>query len=80
MDLYLSKIQMTITELKADYQDVSDRLQTANFIKDEQKKKADTLLAVLRHLVSHDLIKESAGQTTAVEIVKQYSPTSLLFK
>lgn len=61
-----------IAELKADYKEACDRLQTANLIKDEQKKKADKLLSCLKYLVMGDLIKDCPPKKVATEIVKEY--------
>lgn len=72
MDKYLSEVDKVLAEKEADYKEVCDRLQTANLIKDEQKKKADILLSCLKHLVMHDLIKDCPSKKTATEIVKEY--------
>lgn len=61
-----------IAELKADYKEACDRLQTANLIKDEQKAKADKLLSCLKYLVMGDLIKDGQPKKIAAEIVKEY--------
>ena len=61
-----------IAELKADYKEACDRLQTANLIKDEQKAKADKLLSCLKYLVMGDLIKDCPPKKVAAEIVKEY--------
>ena len=61
-----------IAELKADYKEACDRLQTANLIKDEQKAKADKLLSCLKYLVMGDLIKDCPPKKVAKEIVKEY--------
>ena len=61
-----------IAELKADYKEACDRLQTANLIKDEQKAKADKLLSCLKYLVMGDLIKDGPPKKIAAEIVKEY--------
>lgn len=61
-----------IEGLKADYDEVSGRLQTANLIKDEQKAKADKLLSCLKCLVMRDLIKDCREKDSAIEIVKEY--------
>lgn len=61
-----------IAELKADYKEACDRLQTANLIKDEQKAKADKLLSCLKYLVMRDLIKDCPSKKVATEIVKEY--------
>lgn len=61
-----------ITELKEDYHEVHSRLQTANLIKDEQKAKADKVLACLKCLVTHDLIKDCSAKKTATELAKEY--------
>lgn len=68
----VEQLLMEIVKLKADYKEACDRLQTANLIKDEQKKKADILLSCLKHLVMHDLIKDCPSKKTATEIVKEY--------
>lgn len=62
-----------VGNLKADYKEACDRLQTANLIKDEQKEKADKLLSCLRCLVMRDLIKDCPEKDSAVEIVKGYN-------
>ena len=72
MDKYLSKVDKVIEELKADYKEACDRLQTANLIKDEQKAKADKLLSCLKYLVIRDLIKDCPSKKVATEIVKEY--------
>lgn len=69
MDKYIDKV---LAEKEADYKEACDRLQTANLIKDEQKKKADILLSCLKYLVMRDLIKDCPSKKTAVEIVKEY--------
>ncbi len=61
-----------IVEKDADYKEACDRLQTANLIKDEQKKKADRLLSTLKYLVMGDLIKDCPPKKIAAEIVKEY--------
>lgn len=61
-----------IAELKADYKEACDRLQTVNLIKDEQKAKADKLLSCLKYLVMGDLIKDCPPKKIATEIVKEY--------
>lgn len=61
-----------IAELKADYKEACDRLQTANLIKDEQKAKADKLLSCLKCLTMRDLIKDCPEKASAIEIVKEY--------
>lgn len=58
--------------LKADYDEIRGRLQTANLIKDEQKAKADKLLSCLKCLVMRDLIKDCREKDSAIEIVKEY--------
>lgn len=68
----LEEQESEIAELKADYKEACDRLQTANLIKDEQKKKADILLSCLKYLVMRDLIKDCPSKKTATEIVKEY--------
>ena len=67
-----SDVDAVIAELKADYKEACDRLQTANLIKDEQKVKADKLLYCLKYLVTRDLIKDCPAKKTATEIVKEY--------
>lgn len=67
-----SEADKVIAELKADYKEACDRLQTANLIKDEQKKKADKLLSCLKYLVMGDLIKDCPPKKVATEIVKEY--------
>ncbi len=60
-------VDEAIAELKADYKEACDRLQTANLIKDEQKAKADKLLSCLKYLQSgyesilENLKKDEAG-------------------
>lgn len=72
-EVYLkSKADKVIAELKADYKEACDRLQTANLIKDEQKAKADKLLSCLKYLVIGDLIKDCPPKKVATEIVKEY--------
>lgn len=61
-----------ITKLKEDYHEVRSNLQTANLIKDEQKEKADKVLACLKCLVTRDLIKDCPEKDSAIEIVKEY--------
>ncbi len=62
-----SEADKVIAELKADYKEACDRLQTANLIKDEQKAKADKLLSCLKYLQSgyesilENLKKDEAG-------------------
>ena len=68
----LVKADKVIAELKADYKEAVDRLQTANLIKDEQKAKADKLLSCLKSLVMSDLIKECTEKASVIEIVKEY--------
>lgn len=41
----VEQLLIEIVELKADYKEACDRLQTANLIKDEQKAKSDKLLS-----------------------------------
>jgi len=65
-------VDEAIAELKADYKEACDRLQTANLIKGEQKKKADRLLSALKYLVMGDLIKDCPPKKIAAEIVKEY--------
>lgn len=67
-----SEADKVIAELKADYKEACDRLQTANLIKDEQKAKADKLLSCLKYLVMRDLIKDCPSKKVATEIVKEY--------
>ena len=67
-----SEADTVIAELKADYEEACDRLQTANLIKDEQKAKADKLLSCLKYLVMGDLIKDCPPKKVAKEIVKEY--------
>lgn len=71
-DKVIAEKDKEIAELKADYREACDRLQTANLIKDEQKKKADVLLSTLKYLVMRDLIKDCPSKKTAAEIVKEY--------
>lgn len=66
------EVDKAIAELKADYKEACDRLQTANLIKDEQKAKADKLLSCLKYLVMGDLIKDCPPKKVAKEIVKEY--------
>ena len=68
----VEQLLMEIVELKADYNEACDRLQTANLIKDEQKAKADKLLSCLKCLVIRDLIKNCPEKASAIEIVKAY--------
>lgn len=71
--IYLkSEADKVIAELKADYKEACDRLQTVNLIKDEQKAKADKLLSCLKYLVMGDLIKDCPPKKVATEIVKEY--------
>ena len=67
-----SEADKVIAELKADYREACDRLQTANLIKNEQKAKADKLLSCLKYLVMGDLIKDCPPKKVAKEIVKEY--------
>lgn len=67
-----SEADKVIAELKADYKEACDRLQTANLIKDEQKAKADKLLSCLKCLTMRDLIKDCPEKASAIEIVKEY--------
>lgn len=67
-----SEADKVIAELKSDYKEACGRLQTANLIKDEQKKKADKLLSCLKYLVMGDLIKDCPPKKVATEIVKEY--------
>lgn len=67
-----SDVDKVIAELKADYKEACDRLQTVNLIKDEQKAKADKLLSCLKYLVMGDLIKDGQPKKIAAEIVKEY--------
>lgn len=72
-DVYLQPdVDKVLAEKDADYKEACDRLQTANLIKDEQKKKADVLLSTLKYLVMRDLIKDCPSKKTAAEIVKEY--------
>ena len=66
-------MQLRYNNAKSDYDEVCDRLQTANIIKDEQKAKADELLFCLKELVTHDLIKDSPAKKMATVIVKKYN-------
>ena len=68
----VEQLLMKIAELKADYREACDRLQTANLVKDEQKAKADKLLSCLKYLVMGDLIKDCPPKKVAKEIVKEY--------
>ena len=68
----VEQLLMEIVKLKGDYKEACDRLQTANLIKDEQKKKADKLLSCLKYLVMGDLIKDCPPKKVATEIVKEY--------
>lgn len=68
----VEQLLIEIAELKADYKEACDRLQTANLIKDEQKAKADKLLSCLKYLVIGDLIKDCPPKKVAKEIVKEY--------
>ena len=57
-----------ITELKADYKEALDRLQTANLIKDEQKAKVDELLMKIVGLeklveTADKVVKQKGGFT-----------------
>lgn len=63
---------LRVRQLRADYKEACDRLQTANLIKDEQKAKADKLLSCLKYLVMGDLIKDCPPKKVAKEIVKEY--------
>lgn len=67
------RYEKELAELKADYDEVRGRLQTANLIKDEQKEKEDKLLSCLRCLVMRDLIKDCPEKDSAIEIIKGYS-------
>ena len=72
-EVYLkSEADKVIADLKADYKEACDRLQTANLIKDEQKAKADKLISCLKYLVMGDLIKDCPPKKVAKEIVKEY--------
>jgi hypothetical protein len=71
-DKVIAEKDGVIAELKADYKEACDRLQTANLIKDEQKAKADKLLSCLKYLVMGDLIKDCPPKKVATEIVKEY--------
>mgnify|MGYP006395257561 CR=1 FL=1 len=66
-------MQLRYNNAKSDYDEVRDRLQTANLIKDEQKAKADKLLSCLKCLVMRDLIKDCSEKKVAAEIVKEYN-------
>ena len=68
----VEQLLMEIVELKADYKEACDRLQTANLIKDEQKAKTDKLLSCLKCLVIRDLIKDCPEKVSAIETVKEY--------
>lgn len=72
VDNVITEKDGVIAELKADYKEACDRLQTANLIKDEQKAKADKLLSCLKYLVMSDLIKDCPPKKVATEIVKEY--------
>ena len=63
---------LRVRQLRADYKEACDRLQTANLIKDEQKAKANKLLSCLKYLVMGDLIKDCPPKKVAKEIVKEY--------
>ncbi len=65
-------MQLRYNNAKMNYDEVRDRLQTANIIKDEQKAKADKLLSCLKCLVMCDLIKDCPEKKAAAEIVKEY--------
>lgn len=67
-----SEADKVIAELKTDYKDACNRLQTANLIKDEQKAKADKLLSCLKCLVMRDLIKDCPEKVSTIEILKEY--------
>ena len=71
VDAILAEKDAEIAELKADYRDACDRLQTANIIKDEQKAKATKLLGCLKYLVMRDLIKDCPPKKVAAEIMKE---------
>lgn len=71
-DKVIAEKDKKIAELKSDYKEVRDRLQTANLIKDEQKAKADKLLSCLKYLVMQDLIKDCHSKKVATETVKEY--------
>lgn len=73
MDTYLSKVYQVIVDLKSDYDEVRGLLQNTTLIKDEQKEKADKVLACLKSLVTHDLIKDCPEKKSAIEIVKKYT-------
>jgi hypothetical protein len=62
----------TIAELKDDYKEACDRLQTANLISKEQREKADKLLSCLKCLVMRNLIKDCPEKEAATEIVKEF--------
>lgn len=72
VDNVIAEKDGVIAELKADYKEACDRLQTANLIKDEQKAKADKLLSCLKYLVMRDLIKDCPPKKVVTEIVKEY--------
>jgi hypothetical protein len=65
-------MQLRYNNAKSDYDEVCDRLQTANLIKDEQKAKADKLFSCLKCLVMRDFIKDCQEKEVATEIVKKY--------
>lgn len=72
-EFYLkSEADKVIAELRADYKEACDRLQTANLIKNEQRAKADKLLSCLKYLVMRDLIKDCPPKKVAIEIMKEY--------
>lgn len=65
-------MQLRYNNAKSDYDEIRDRLQIANLIKDEQKAKADKLLSCLKCLVMRDLIKDCSEKKVASEIIKEY--------
>lgn len=67
-----SEVDEAISELKADYKEACDRLQTANLIAKEQKDNADKLLSCLKCLVMRDLIKDCPEKDSVIEIVKEF--------
>ena len=67
----VEQLLIYIAELKADYKEACDRLQTTNLIKDEQRVKATKLLGCLKYLVMRDLIKDCPPKKVAAEIVKE---------
>ena len=67
----VGQLLIEVAELKYDYKEACDRLQTANLIKDEQKAKVTKLLGCLKYLVMRDLIKDCPPKKVAAEIVKE---------